>query len=359
MQEKNTTPRKFRIFRFSDYDIKQTFTIFLITGFLGILITYLLKLNTTSYGSLISIAVPVASMVAYFLIAKSTVTKFLRDEQLGDSCYYMGFLFTLIALAFALINFATSEGQFSQKILSDFGIALFTTILGLGFRIYYSQFRLPAEELRQSAEDELAATVRRLKVHLDSSIDSFEKFEQNIETSIQESLKKTTISYQEYLKQASESFQEYLKQASESFSNNAQELLKSFQESTNEQFKLKEKFQSLNSELTTLNTQTTSMSQKINEFNTSLQNITNQFKEKSGSNDLIEMTENLGKFAESLNQHVEIIGEQKNRMQENLDSIHSRREDIEKEVDRAQRILKDVYTSMVNMTKFITDKIDK
>ena len=71
------------------------------------------------------------------------------------------------------------------------------------------------------------------------------------------------------------------------------------------------------------------------------------------------MTENLGKFSESLNQHVEIIGEQKNRVQENLDSIHSRREDIEKEVDRAQRILKDVYTSMVNMTKFITDKIDK
>ena len=56
---------------------------------------------------------------------------------------------------------------------------------------------------------------------------------------------------------------------------------------------------------------------------------------------------------------MEIIGEQQNRMQENLDSIHSRREDIEKEVDRAQRILKDVYTSMVNMTKFITDKIDK
>ena len=101
------------------------------------------------------------------------------------------------------------------------------------------------------------------------------------------------------------------------------------------------------------------MSQQINAFNTSLQNITNQFKEKSGSNDLLEMTENLGKFAESLKQHVEIIGEQQNLMQENLDNIHSRREDIEKEVDRAQRILKDVYTSMVNMTKFITDKIDK
>jgi len=343
MQEKNTTPRKFRIFRFADYDIKQTFTIFLIIGFLGILISYLLQL-----GSLISITLPVASMVAYFFIARSSVTKFLRDEQLGDSCYYMGFLFTLIALAFALINFSTSEEDFSKKILSDFGIALFTTILGLGFRIYYSQFRLPAEELRQSAEDELAATVRRLKVHLDASIDSFKKFEQNIETNIQESLKKTTISYQEYLKQASESF-----------SNKAQEILESFQESTEEQFKLKEKFQSLNSELTTLNTQTTSMSQQINEFNTSLQNITNQFKEKSGSNDLLEMTENLGKFAESLKQNVEIIGEQQNRMRKNLDSIHSRREDIEKEVDRAQRILKDVYTSMVNMTKFITDKIDK
>ena len=91
----------------------------------------------------------------------------------------------------------------------------------------------------QTAEDELASTVRRLKIQLDSGIDSFEKFGDKIQGSIEESLKSTTINYQEYLNKALENF-----------STNSQEILKNFKETADEQFKLKEKFQSLNNELT-------------------------------------------------------------------------------------------------------------
>ena len=41
-----------------------------------------------------------------------------------------------------------------------------------------------------------APTVRRLKIQLDSGIDSFEKFGDKIQGSIEESLKSTTINYQ-------------------------------------------------------------------------------------------------------------------------------------------------------------------
>ena len=147
-------------------------------------------------------------MIVYLILTQSTSSKFIRNEQLGDSCYYMAFLLTLVSLGFALYEFSSDpeNEEFGREILADFGIAYLATILGLIFRVYFSQFRLPAEELRQTAEDELASTVRRLKNQLDSGIDSFEKFGDKIQGSIEESLKSTTINYQEYLNKALENF---------------------------------------------------------------------------------------------------------------------------------------------------------
>ena len=130
-----------------------------------------------NFGPIPSIIVLCISMIVYLLLTQSTSSKFIRNEQLGDSCYYMGFLLTLVSLGFALYEFSSDpDEEFGREILADFGIALSTTILGLIFRVYFSQFRLPAEELRQTAEDELASTVRRLKIQLDTSINSFERF---------------------------------------------------------------------------------------------------------------------------------------------------------------------------------------
>ena len=259
-----------------------------------------------------------------------------------------GFSLNSRIIGFALYEFSSDpDEEFGREILADFGIALSTTILGLIFRVYFSQFRLPAEELRQTAEDELASTVRRLKIQLDTSINSFERFGDQIQGSIEESLKSTTISYQEYLNQALEKF-----------SSNAQEILKSFKETADEQFKLKEKFQTLNNELTNANSQTSSMSKQMSEFNESLKNITTYFN-NSESQGLIQMTENISKFTDSLKNQVSIIEDQEKKLKITLDNANARRDEIEKEVERAELILKDVYTTLVNMTKIVNEKIDK
>ncbi|MDC1047370.1 hypothetical protein OAQ96_01640 [Alphaproteobacteria bacterium] len=342
MADQKNSPRRFRIFRYADWDIKQTFLLFLIIGFIGIFIS-------RGFGPLPSIIIPCLSMIIYVFITQSSSSKFIRNEQLGDSCYYMGFLLTLVSLGFALYEFSTDpeNDSFGGEILADFGIALSTTILGLMFRVYYSQFRLPAEELRQTAEDELAATVRRLKIQLDTGIDSFEKFEVKIQDSIQESLKSTTINYQEYLNKALENF-----------STSAQEILKSFKETADEQFKLKEKFQSLNNELTSVNSQTSTMSKQMLEFNESLKNITTYFSDNE-SKGLLQMTESISKFTESLKNQVEIISNQEVKLRETLTNTNKRREEIEKEVERAELVLKDVYTTLTKMTDFVKKKIDK
>ena len=71
------------------------------------------------------------------------------------------------------------------------------------------------------------------------------------------------------------------------------------------------------------------------------------------------MTENISKFTHSLKNQVGIIEDQEKKLKITLDNANARRDEIEKEVERAELILKDVYTTLVNMTKFVNEKIDK
>ena len=96
----------------------------------------------------------------------------------------------------------------------------------------------------------------------------------------------------------------------------------------------------------------------MSEFNESLKNITTYFN-NSESKGLIQMTENISKFTDSLKNQVGIIEDQEKKLKITLDNANARRDEIEKEVERAELILKDVYTTLVNMTKFVNEKIDK
>src|SRR5215216_504004 len=83
----------------------------------------------------ISIAL-VALMVAYAVIVIWVPRLRVRLDQAGDNAYYLGLLFTLASMAFALYDFrAATQGPASatgvQRIISNFGIALATTIAGI------------------------------------------------------------------------------------------------------------------------------------------------------------------------------------------------------------------------------------
>lgn len=73
-------------------------------------------------------------------------------DKLGDNCYYLGFLFTLATLALALYRFSGQVGVI-EELVRDFGIALWTTIVGMLLRIIIYQLESspetePAEALR-------------------------------------------------------------------------------------------------------------------------------------------------------------------------------------------------------------------
>ena len=79
-------------------------------------------------------------MVLYALLVVCMPRLRVRMDQAGDNSYYLGLLFTLTSMAFALYDFrAMTQGGASssgvQQIVANFGIALSTTIVGILLRV--------------------------------------------------------------------------------------------------------------------------------------------------------------------------------------------------------------------------------
>jgi len=112
-------------------------------------------------------AVPVALILLYAAIVTLVPYFRIREDQAGDNCYYLGFLFTLVSLSLALGTFVSSRG--GEQIVEDFGIALASTITGLVLRVMFNQMRQDPVEIEREARLELAAAAQRLRSELDQA----------------------------------------------------------------------------------------------------------------------------------------------------------------------------------------------
>jgi hypothetical protein len=114
-------------------------------------------------------AIPVAvgaavAMVAYATVVQTSGTGRLRADQAGDNCYYLGLIYTLISLAYAIFFF--DPAATATTVVQGFGIALATTIMGLILRVFFNQSRVDLVQTEDTARIELAEAAGRLKAEL-------------------------------------------------------------------------------------------------------------------------------------------------------------------------------------------------
>lgn len=109
-----------------------------------------------------------AVIIAYWAIVAAVPVLRIREDQLGDNCYYLGFLFTLASLAYALYQFG-STGDVDQ-IVANFGLALGSTITGILLRVLINQARRDVLETEQDARMALAEAVVRLRTNIDDAV---------------------------------------------------------------------------------------------------------------------------------------------------------------------------------------------
>jgi hypothetical protein len=138
----------------------------------GVVFIWIAK--TQAWSANFTIGVPVSLMAAYFLMSAFLAGFRLHDEQAGDNLYYMGFLFTLTSLGVSLYRFNTVDSI--DGIVRNFGLAVVTTIGGIGFRILYNQVRRDPIDVERTARHELAEMTRRVRVELEAASREFSNF---------------------------------------------------------------------------------------------------------------------------------------------------------------------------------------
>jgi len=112
----------------------------------------------------------------------------VRLDQAGDNAYYLGLLFTLLSMAVALWEFGnaialgTSDHEMSgvRQIISNFGVALASTITGIFLRILMHQMRVDPADVESMTRIEMAGAAKQLKSNLDVLTNDLERFHQEV-----------------------------------------------------------------------------------------------------------------------------------------------------------------------------------
>ncbi len=153
-----------------------------IVGAAGIAVLKLLAMSQW-----IVTAWPVVIMIAYAIVAYRSKRFQLRADRIGENLYYLGFLFTLISLAVALMQFSSNENA-AQEIIANFGIAIFSTIIGLAGRVFFYQLRQDPVDYEREARMELGEAANSVRDVLRDTANNFEIFKDSLAQRVEEGM---------------------------------------------------------------------------------------------------------------------------------------------------------------------------
>jgi hypothetical protein len=154
--------------------------------FLGLGTVYIIASKALYVSALWATVVPLVIILAYAAVLLFARYLRLRDDQAGDNLYYLGFLYTLTSLGVSLWNFSTSGG--AETIVTNFGVAVSSTILGVALRVIFSQMRQDPLEVERSARLQLAEAARRVRQELDATVFELSSFRRATQQSLAEGM---------------------------------------------------------------------------------------------------------------------------------------------------------------------------
>lgn len=160
-----------------------------------------------------------AAIFAYAAMVQTSGTGRLRGDQAGDNCYYLGLIYTLASLAYAIFTF--DPAGTATTIIQGFGVALATTIVGLVLRVYFNQSRPDIAESETTARLELAVASGKLKAELSRSIVSMNDFSRQTRQSLEELREEIVASLQSVKAGAEQAVQEMSRHATSAVTDNS------------------------------------------------------------------------------------------------------------------------------------------
>jgi hypothetical protein len=159
-----------------------------------------------SISQLIITPLVVAIIPLYCFLSLRNKEFFIKEDQVGDNAYYMGFLFTLASLSHALFAFNNLSGNEINQIVGNFGVALWSTIAGIASRVYIAQLRQDIDEVEEDVKIKLLETSNRLTNELNQISFNLNNCARTLQNSIEESYQFANEKIQNNLIKISENF---------------------------------------------------------------------------------------------------------------------------------------------------------
>lgn len=129
-------------------------------------------------------AISLTIMLLYAILVGKSGSGGLRSDQAGDNCYYLGLIFTLTSLSYAISTFDPENT--ASSVVQGFGVAMSSTVAGLVLRVFFNQGRPDLENVEDLARMELTEAVNRLKTELSSATLTISDFSRQILQSLGE-----------------------------------------------------------------------------------------------------------------------------------------------------------------------------
>ncbi|NUY02372.1 FUSC family protein [Paraburkholderia youngii] len=136
---------------------------------------------------ILGLAVPIAIMLIYVLIGVINPDPALTPEKFADSCYYLGFIFTITSIIFSLFDLPNIGTQMSA-IAVRLGAAMTSTVLGLAVRVVLVSFRLDMDDAMKLAENKVVDATHQLRDQLTIVLEKLRVFERQVDDTTTQSV---------------------------------------------------------------------------------------------------------------------------------------------------------------------------
>jgi len=195
-------------------EIKNIFVLTFILG--GFLIVYG---NYSGY-YLITIILSILIMLIYFFttLYLNTRKRQISMEQLADSNYYLGFMFTLMSILVSLIG-TVSNSYDIDNIINNFGVSMITTLMGLLARVYLANFIPTNESNKEIINQSISDKMRMMNEILLDNMQKNKVFSQMIDVRMTILVESTQEALEQFKKLLDEDFKSTIKTFNDSIKN--------------------------------------------------------------------------------------------------------------------------------------------
>ena len=141
---------------------------------------------------ILGFAVPLGFMAAYVGLGINRQDKSVSDEKFADTCYYLGFIFTITSIIVSLFDLPNIGTQI-QNIAVRFGAAMVSTVVGLGVRVYLVSFRTDVADAIKDSEEALIDANLKFTDQLKLSLERLSGFESSVDIASRNSVERVNL----------------------------------------------------------------------------------------------------------------------------------------------------------------------